>query len=180
MSSRPEQATEHHSLSEVREAIVGLSEADWTRLMTYARGYCSKRIRGSVFEPEDLLQEALIRTLKPTEKRRHWKKGIPFLQHVDQALRSISSDQARKDASRTTSALPEDDELETHDKPREEFDAHEEQVLAMFDEKPLARDIVLLQEAGLSASAIQKELGISKTDYDSTCRWIRRRRAEFL
>ena len=148
--------------------------------MTHASMYCRRRVRGTIFEPEDLLQEALVRTLKPTEKRRHWRKGVSFIQHVDQTMRSISSNEAQRDASRTTSALLESSDTDPEVVEAGKFNAEEERVLAMFDEKPLAQDIVLLQADGISASVIQKRLSISKTDYDSTCRWIRRRRAEFL
>ena len=48
-------------------------------------------------------------------------------------------------------------------------------VLALFAEDKMARDLLVLKSEGFLASEIQKELGIDKTQYETITKRIRRR-----
>ena len=172
-----------HSPSEVREAVKNLTDEDFKRLMAFALGYCSRRACGAAISPDDLLQKAITRTLSPGE--RNWKKGVPFLQHIDQAMRSDSSHAAETLSNHPVSELPtgkEEELAESSVSTIRQLELRDELgcALQMFEKNPLARNIIILKADDLSASAIQKALGISQTDYDTALRWTRRRRAEYL
>ena len=83
------------SPAEVSQAIEALSDADALRLVEWSAPQEGGAPQTGE-EPEDLLQEAITRTLSG---ERSWKKGISFVFHLDQAMRSICSSW-RKSASR--------------------------------------------------------------------------------
>lgn len=67
---RPER---YASIAEVRKAIHSLSDIDYVKLMIVARYFCKqRRLRPELLEPQELLHEAIKRTLKaatPVERR---------------------------------------------------------------------------------------------------------------
>ncbi len=55
-----------------------------------------------------------------------------------------------------------------------------EDILALFADDNMARDLLILKGQGLSAVEIQSELGIEKTQYDSVTKRIRRHYIQHL
>ena len=72
--------------SELRDAIAGLSQADLLRLREVARTLMPR-------DPDDLLQEAIKRTLAA---KRTWREGITIFWHLHGAMRSIAWSWAKK------------------------------------------------------------------------------------
>jgi hypothetical protein len=88
-SKKATPAEEYATDEEVVAAIRSLTDADGVRLRKVARF----RARGLAglglgLSADDLLQEAIKRTLGGT---RRWRKKVPFVMHLSKTIRSISS-----------------------------------------------------------------------------------------
>ena len=79
---------EYASPHEVEQAIRALTDADFVKLMIIARYFCRIRcLSSSVMEPEELLSEAVMKTLQMDKK---WKKTLKLVKHLDRAMENIS------------------------------------------------------------------------------------------
>lgn len=169
------------SAVEAREAIEGLSDADYAKLMLIARGFARTRIRGSVVEPEDLLQEAVAKTL---DGRRTWNRSVSILKHLDRVMESDAGHVAEKQATHAPGPIPEgaDEPAASAPDPSIAVVAQDEldDLLGLFAGDEQALDVVHLRREGFSASEIQQELGMSKTRYETVTKRIRRRVAKNL
>ncbi|MFM0628408.1 hypothetical protein [Paraburkholderia xenovorans] len=79
------------SKREVEEELQKLSEADWTRAEIYA-GFLSRSLAGC--DGNDLLQMAIEKFLN---MRRRWPRGLEPLKALFGAMRSISSNELKKE-----------------------------------------------------------------------------------
>ena len=84
----------HASSNEAAEAIVGLSAKERATLRKLARSYWKDRTHApnAACDPDDLLQEALVRTLQGT---RRWRRSVAILKHLVRTMESISWDALR-------------------------------------------------------------------------------------
>lgn len=179
------------SPAEVSQAIEALSDADALRLMKAAGAHLKKvghlKLGRS---PEDLLQEAVTRTLSG---ERSWKRGISFVFHLDQAMRSICSSW-RKSASRTGrdggGELPASARLGLTDEgdavleqalsheadPERELLAEQEveRITNQFADDKIASEVLAGWKMGLEGPEIQELSGISEKEYRAAVRRIRR------
>ena len=160
---------------EARTAIEQLQNTDYTKLMLIARSFAI-RLRGTVANPEDLLHEAILKTL---DGRRRWRRSVSILKHLDRVMESDSSHMAKKRVAHGTSQL-----LEGQAEPQARLPGPEtrltavdelDELLALFTEDKTALELLHLKGNGLSASVIQRELGMGKTQYDTVTKRIRRR-----
>src|SRR5690242_2696039 len=92
MSKSPPQDVcpdEYASTEESRTAISSLSDDDYIKLMVIAAFFCCERcLRRDQLEPEELLGEAISRTL---EGERKWRKTrVSIVRHLDRCMESIS------------------------------------------------------------------------------------------
>lgn len=162
--------------SEVREAIKSLKPADYVRLMLLAKVFAKTRIRGTVVEPDDLVQDAIAKTL---EGHRHWKKGVSILQHLGRVIESDSGHVAEKHASHGPIPIEEGScEPVAHaPNPMAQMEAHQEleMLLEPFEEDETALQVLRLKSRGFSPSEIQRELGFGRTQYETVLKRIRRR-----
>ena len=78
---------EFASLAETRASIEGLSSHDYTRLILIAEFFARRRTQGSIVEAEDLLHDAVLKTL---DGRRRWKRSVSMLKHLDRVMESDS------------------------------------------------------------------------------------------
>ncbi|HEX4920112.1 MAG TPA: response regulator, partial [Candidatus Bathyarchaeia archaeon] len=109
---------------EIDRAIKTLTSSDLLRLQRFAKF----RVRGlgraaSGRDWEDLLAEALYRTLKGTEDSqngRHWNRRVPFVQHLAGAMSSIASLWKRQFREKNTFLIS---ELSVHDPEGKEYSA---------------------------------------------------------
>jgi DNA-directed RNA polymerase specialized sigma24 family protein len=161
------------SEAEVHAAIEELSGADYAKLMLIARGFARARIRCSVVEPEDLLQEAITKTL---DGRRTWNRTVSILKHLDRVMESDAGHIAEKEAAHTPPPAARGPD------PREQSAAQDklDDLLSLFADDDQALEVLHLRGMGFSASEIQQELGISKTHYETVNKRIRRRVAKHL
>lgn len=167
---------------EAQDAIEGLQDADYTKLMLIAMSFTKARLRGSVVEPEDLVQDAIAKTL---DGRRKWNRNVSIIKHLDRVMESDSGHEAEKRVARDLRLLPEDDAAEPAAKqprPEARLTALDELegLLALFADDQPVLDLLRLKGDGLSASEIQRELGMGKTQYDTVTKRIRRRLAKHL
>ncbi len=179
------------SPAEVSQAIEALSDADALRLIKAAGAHLKKvghlKLGRS---PEDLLQEAITRTLSG---ERSWKKGISFVFHLDQAMRSICSSW-RKSASRAEredgneipasarlGLMDEGDSVLEQALSREADPEHEllakqevERITSQFADDRIASEVLAGWKMGLDGPEIQELSGISEKEHQAAVRRIRR------
>jgi RNA polymerase sigma-70 factor (ECF subfamily) len=154
-------------------ALKLVGETDLLRLKTIARLH-SRGLPPDV-SWEDLLQEAFARVL--TGSRRH-PEGVTAIAFLAGVMRSLKADHWRR-ASKGLSYEPTDRNVEPWDPaPDPERSLNALQELAAID-RLFAADSVALQiiaglGEGLSAEQIRLATSISKTDYDSARKRMRR------
>lgn len=169
------------SEAEAREAIEGLSKADYAKLMLIARGFARARLRGSAVEAEDLLQEAIVKTL---DGRRTWNRRVSILKHLDRVMESDAGHIAeRRDTHYSVPMAKGPDVPATRaDDPNVRVVARQDldNLLELFAGEKEALEVLNLKGEGFSASEIRQVLGISSTQYDTVTKRVRRRLAKHL
>jgi len=165
---------------EVRTAINALDPASYVKLMVIAKAFCRRRTVGSVVEPEDLIHDAIAKTL---DGPRRWNRAVSILKHLDRTIESDSGHEVERREIRRAVPLQEDDVA------ADRFsDAHAgvdtadelDQIFRLFKGDRLALDLLRLRSDGYSASEIQVELGLDETRYESLAKKIRRRVTKHL
>ena len=170
------------TLQEARAAIIALQEADYAKLMLIATGFTRGRLRGTVVEPEDLLHAAIAKTL---DGHRKWNRNVSIIKHLDRVMESDAGHEAKRRVSRDLRPLSKGDLVEPAAQlplPGARLTALDELegLLALFADDQTALALLHLKGDGFSASEIQRELGIGKTQYDTVKKRIRRRLAKHL
>ena len=180
----PLTSTQYAATEEAHDAIQNLQESDFGKLMSIARSFTRKRrLTGAVAEPDDLLQEAFVKTLAG---QRRWSRAVGILKHLDRVMESDSGhvvEQRVRETQRARELMQQPDvhpETAPHEPSPEALlqacDALDS-VIAHFAEDKTALAFLRLKGDGFSASEIQRELGINKTEYDTIAKRIRRRLA---
>ncbi len=166
---------------EVRDAIESLRPSDHAKLILIARSFCRTRVAGTVIEPSDLLHEAIPKTL---EGRRRWSKEVSIIKHLDRVMESDSGHITEQSIAHGTESL-EDCEVEPASPlfdPLIRLSVYEQfnEMLDLFKNDKMARDLLLLKSQEFSASEIQRKLGIEKVEYETITKRIRRHYAQHL
>lgn len=180
---------EYASLEEVEEAIGRLTPADSERLSKFAQ----LKVRGLLglgfgVEAEDLLQEALTRSLQPGGKR--WPKNISFVNHLIAAVRNIAGHLVRDGhGARLTSLDPPDASEADGDGVSHEWDRPTEipgaeriavarARLQKIEKRFENDDRVLLVMEGLATEMtgpeIKADLGITQNELETAMTRLRR------
>jgi hypothetical protein len=180
--------------AEIYQAIDALRPAELLRLKKYAQFRIKGLGRASQGRNDhDLLYEALNGTLAGN---RHWNTSVPFVWHLLGVIRSISShweeqfdaDEALLEAEviSTTSegeaynpyvnARSTNPDSERIMAAKQEVEAIE-QLLAG---DPLALDIIGGWRAEMTGPEIQEALSLTKTEYETTVKRLRRKIQSFL
>ncbi len=151
-------------------ALELVSDMDLLRLKALARLYA----RGCPAEVswEDLLQEALTRVLVGT---RVIPEGVPMVAFLAGVMRSLRSEQQRRARAREREAR----EIELRDGgpgPERALSARQElgAIRQLFAGDALVLQIIAALGEGLTAAQICETRGISKTDYESARKRMRR------
>lgn len=168
------------TVQEARNAIENLRKSDFAKLMIIARSFTRARLQGDVVEPADLLHEAIAKTL---DGRRRWRRSVSIVKHLDRVMESDSghiAEQRTRDATRAQECVPRSGVFpvpspETILHAREELD----NVFALFADDKIALRLLRLKSEEYSASEIQRTLGMSRTEYDTVTKRIRRRLAKY-
>lgn len=188
---------ESATLDDVRDAIIGLPEADAMKIDMAASSFAW----GSEFEPQDLINEAISRTLSGVENEdgRHWLKNTPFVAFIIMTMKSIangsrSSEHRRKTINLEAITLPgstveevlgalschgPDPMSQSIDEEEDESEARmaEEAIAAL--EEYFAEDegvffIILGLKEEKSAKDIQEISGMNQKEYEAARRRFRR------
>lgn len=178
MSSR--HAAETRSRDEIVEAIRALSDADWVRLRKVANLYARPSITA-----DDLLQEAFARALDGRRCPRH----VDVVRFLAEAMRSIAHGEQEKVANRLALvSVDAEADRETVLAQADPAGSAEEQRLAaehahairaalftLFEDDPVARDILEGLMEDLTAEEIRELTDLDATAYASKRKLIRRR-----
>lgn len=166
------------SKEELNRALLHLSAADSVRLKQIA----ILRASGTGWAWEDLFNEAVLRSLNGTRK---WPLSVPFVAFMAQTMRSIAYEE-RDAAKNFISAIGDKDaELELYEynglvdikTPERQLESKQilSKIEALFDDDPIGLSILLSTAEAHDPSEICVELGLTKTQYASALRRIRRR-----
>ena len=164
---------------EAAAAINTLASSDYKKLMWAATYWWSRRrIQHRWAEPDDLLHEAVVLTLKGTKR---WRKSeVGIVKHLDRAIENISGHLAGKGLTHaaaceaikaTTPSSTRGQSIEDTVAARDEL----ELVTALFKDDQEALQLLMLKAREKSASEVRKELGMSNRAYDTVTKRIRRR-----
>jgi len=166
----------------IEPLLAGLSKADWVRL-NMAAAYRSIIVSG---DPDDLLQEALVRVLSG---ERRCPKDVAILVFLKQTMRSIASSSAKSFSKKPIIVPPPDfeeytiQESATQEKTKSiedilcsegEAEKIKEKVFALFEHDETANMILMGRVEEMTANEIQTMLGIDQTQYQSKSKYIRR------
>jgi hypothetical protein len=185
---RPER---YASIAEVRQAINSLSDMDHVKLMMVAQYFCNqRRLRRERLEPQELLNEAIKRTLNGERK---WRKGaVGIVRHLDRTMESISGHAisdvvAEFDLKRAVF----NEEFDTRKnvprslgKPQAEIRMlaleQLQEIKALFDDEPIALSVLHARAEGKNESEIMTQLGIDKRQYEAVRKKIERKMASYI
>lgn len=178
-------ATSDLSPSEVRDALSSLTTADLLRL----RGLAKFRAFGlATVTADDLVSEAIARILSGT---RTWPRHVSLVPFVANVVRSIASehrDRQNKEPLVLETDLLAADECEHRTveneicsgprTPHPESALYAEQQLhaieGMFSDDEQSLAVILGRAEGLSPTETQKEFNMTKTEYESALKKVRR------
>lgn len=171
------------SKDEVIRAFTRLSDADLVRIQSFARYRCFGL---PWIDAEDLLQEAIGRSI---EGRRRWPKAVPFVTFLRETIRSIAFEELRHRVEgpiRAYADLPNDESGAMPDAvvnapdlapgPERQIAASQalEAFLQAFAEDPAAIAVLLGLANGESPIDICRSANITRTEYQSAQKRIRR------
>lgn len=175
------ESTRYATREEAHDAIRDLQKPDFAKLMLIARSFARKRrLNAADAEPEDLLQEAIAKTL---DGRGRWSRKVSIVRHLDRVMESDSGhfvERRKWEAKRGHDHLYDPDlhresaSLEPSPASVRNRDALHD-VLTSFAGDEQALQLIRLKGDDLSASEIRCQLGMSKTEYDTVTKRIRRR-----
>ena len=159
------------SQQEIAQAINALSDAGWVRLKKVARRYARPSISA-----EDLLQEAFARALAGD---RTCPVDVDVVRFLAEAMRSIADGEQEKLRAKLVAldgaALPTSEHMETEIASAEQCEVILEQALSLFEDDPIAQEILEGDTAGFTVEELRELTGLDQTAHNSKRRLIRRR-----
>jgi len=182
---KPPDEGKYFSPGEAAEAIARLDGKGKASLRKLARSYWKDRMSGpnAATEPDDLLQEAMVRTLQGT---RRWRRSVTIMKHLIRTMESISWE-----AYRARSAQPHAwseeavEELNPGDRPDDSSQstvvdvvlAREElaQIESRFENDQEALEVLRCRSIELSPSETCERLGIDRSRYNTVNKRIWRK-----
>lgn len=167
---------EYATSDEVIVAIRNLKPDEWAKLQMIARYFCKTRPGG---EPENLLQEAVARTL---DTQRRWWKGVTILRHLDRVMESISG-HARATRMMQEGKLEKMAAMAVQMPPAlEEQATFSEQVRrfreSIADDKPVL-EYWRLRALEMTEPEIQQEMRLEDADFSTVRKRARRKAAKY-
>lgn len=179
---KPEQEDVYLSENDVRDRLNALTEADLHRLLRSA-----KNLAGATHAADDLIQKAILLVLSG---ERRWKREMETIPFLYSAMRSIAHAEFKKKSpeNKKTSIVNGDgDDIEITDTApstearliQQEDDnlvrKRVEEIFDVFKDDDEATLLLVGIADGLSASEIREQMKISKTQYETILKWIRRK-----
>jgi DNA-directed RNA polymerase specialized sigma24 family protein len=173
--------TPYATVSDVRDALQALTDADHCRLLSAARQW----IAGTSFaSAQDLVYDVLATAFEAAHDGpgRRWRTDVKFMAYLWMTMKGVASD-SRRSARRWVRCLRQPDLADSLQPAarvpeqilvQEEESRHMENVWNYFrDDKQVCWVITGIRE-GLPARSIQQQSGMSSTEYDSAHRRWRR------
>jgi hypothetical protein len=152
----------HHSPEEALKGLGSLSAADKAALMKIARIYA--RVRQTRYDHEDLFHEAATR---------RWSTSVAFVAFMAGVMRGIAWDWR---GGGPNEELDENEEATggpTEGDAVAKIDA--QKLLRLFDDDPTAQKLIIGMMEGARGEELCESSGLSKNDYESERKKIRRR-----
>jgi hypothetical protein len=166
---------------EFEAAVGGFSDSDWARLDGLARSFafCTG------WESDDLLQEAVVRTLQGT---RNCPTSVDVIKHLADTMSSIADTERSKGRNQhphvpiVQPGLDLGEDLASENRSPEDtlaYRAAHAELLALFDDDPIAREMVEGILADFDTDQLKELTGLQGTAYESKRTLIRRRLHKF-
>lgn len=184
--------SEYASIEEARAAIEALTDSDYERLMLVASIHRKQRRLGDQMSAEDLLGEAIVRTLRPTGRGRRWRKAVvSIVKHLDRTMESVSGHavvKAKEEAEMREALAAEDLDPRAEAQGRFHTAAATQRLLAVeeleelkrrFAGAPAAFAYLRLHAGGYSESEITARLGMDKRMYEAARKKAEREIAKY-
>ena len=169
-----------HGADEVRQAAEALTRVDLKRLWAVSRviigGYHVDRAGRDY---DDLVSEAFLRTL---DGSRRWKRGVGFLHHLAEVMRSVACDWKLQESraalwSRSESAMSAAANVpnpgpsaESVAETRDEL----QHLIGAFSDDAPARAVIEGWAVGYKSPEIMERHGMSKKEFQTAVRRVRR------
>jgi hypothetical protein len=175
------------SEAEIHKEIASLTAGERTKLIKIARHYLWKG-RISFEEPDELVQEALVRVLAG---KREWPRDLSKLRFLAGVIKSIAGDRKRGLGQVLKRTVPLNEETEVGEARRGlmDYEGAEargvaakidvERIMALFEDDPSAQKILMLMVVDTRGEDLQQASGLSRTEYESKRTKIRRRIEKF-
>ena len=170
------------SPEEAAEGIAHLSSKDKATLLKLSRSYWADRMSGphAASDPDDLLQEAIVRTLQGT---RRWRRSVTIVKHLIRAMESISWEALRARIAQPHAwAVDTVEEIDPGDRSDESMVvdvllAREEltQIEGLFERDKEALEVLRCRSIELSPSETCDRLGMERSRYDTVNKRIWRK-----
>jgi hypothetical protein len=184
---------EYASREEADAAIAALTDDDYLKLMLVARIHWRQRQLRDAMSPDDLLHEAIVRTLAKSGRRRRWRRTVvSIIEHLDRTMESISGHAVGAvvaEAEFLDQLSSEDFDARTETPRRFHRAVAEEQLLAReqleqiercFEGAKSAFDLLRLRAEGYSESEITERLGMDKRSYEAARKKAEREVAKYI
>jgi hypothetical protein len=165
------------SREEVEGTIRTFSAGQWTRIHSAALSF----VYGTGWDSDDLWQEAVLRTLQGTRK---CPAEVDLIKHLIDTMSSVA-DGERKKPHRSNVHLPtsQPDTEGSVDPASPDWNVEDEhdyqtqrnEILAIFDDDPVARDLVEGIMSGFDTTELKELTGLTDTGYATKRTLIRRR-----
>jgi len=172
---------------EVEKAIRNLSDEDHAKLLMIAKSFCRRRrFSSSVMEPEELLSEAVMKSLQLYKK---WNTKISIVRHLDRAMENISGHLAGErskilpfpDGLRPDGPEPVDDEVPMLAEEVAESAEKSNQLLAsVFGDDDEAKAVFVMRANESTIPEILTKHRLTEQQYETITRRIRRKLFQFL
>jgi DNA-directed RNA polymerase specialized sigma24 family protein len=121
---------------------------------------------------EDLLQDAIAKTL---DGRRRWNRRVTMIKHLDRVMESDAGHEAERRVARAPEKEVDRIVAPSASEARLVALGEIQEVLSLFADDRPALELLRAKGNGLSASEVQRTLGIGASDYETITRRIRRR-----
>jgi DNA-directed RNA polymerase specialized sigma24 family protein len=166
--SSPEDAVlvRHHLPTEALAAIKSLSDGEKAALLKVAKVYARTRL--TRYGHEDLLQEAIVRVLEGT---RRWPTGVPFMAFMCGTMRGIAWDWRGE----SQDGASDENELAILEEGNAIARIDAQKLLTLFADDPVAQKLIVGMMEGARGEDLWESSGLTRTEYESKRRKIRRR-----
>lgn len=189
-----EQVPEHEyaTREEAEQAISELTEPDYVKLMVLAFMHWKQRKLRDLMQPQELLSEAILRTIAPSKRPRRWRRAVvSLIDHLNRTMESISGHAVGQAVAETAVLIDlhaQEVDPRTAAPRRFHRAVAEERLLARaelddieqaFAGAPRAFGLLRMKAEGYSESEIMTRLGISKREYETARKKAEREIAKY-